>query len=94
MANTLSAAKRARQSEKRRARNAVVKSRVRTLTKNFLRALEEKTPDAAKVTEAFQLATREYDRAFTKKVLTRGHTSRHISRLTKRFQAFTAAASA
>jgi len=90
MANSLSAAKRARQNLVRRARNAAIKSRVRTLTKNFERHLEEKSPDAAKVTEAYQIAVREYDRAWSKKVLKRRNASRHISRLTKKYQAFQA----
>ena len=91
MANTISAAKRARQNVRRRARNAALKSRLRTIHKNFYNALDEKAPDPAAVEEAYRRAVREYDRAWSKKIVKRGNASRHISRITKRFQAFQAA---
>lgn len=91
MANTLSAAKRARQNVRRRARNAALKSRLRTIHKNFLKALEDKSPDATVVEAAYRRAIKEYDRAWSRNIVNRGHASRHISRLTKRFQAFQAA---
>lgn len=88
MANTISAAKRARQNVRRRARNAALKSRLRTIHKNFYGALEAKTPDADAVEVAYRRAIREFDRAWSKGIVKRGNASRHISRLTKRYTAF------
>lgn len=91
MANTLSSAKRARQSETRRLRNAAIKSKVRTLTKKFHHAVEAKNPDAEVVERCYRAAIREFDRAKSRNVLKRNNASRHISRLSKRFNAFQAA---
>jgi small subunit ribosomal protein S20 len=88
VANTLSTAKRARQNEVRRLRNAAIKSKVRTLTKKFIHAIEAKDPDSSVVERCYRSAIREYDRAWTRKVLKRENASRHIARLSKRFNAF------
>ena len=44
-----SAAKRHRQSEKRRIRNRIIKSRVKTLTKGFLSTVSNKEKDEAQI---------------------------------------------
>jgi len=82
MANTDSARKRIRQTEKRTARNKARKSRVRT----FVRKLEEAiaTGDKTVAQEAFRAAQPEMQRAVTKGTLHANTVSRKISRLSAR----------
>ncbi|GGJ26000.1 30S ribosomal protein S20 [Neoroseomonas lacus] len=89
MANTDSARKRIRQTEKRTARNKARKSRVRT----FVRKLEEAiaTGDKAVAQEAFRAAQPEMQRAVTKGTLHANTVSRKISRLSARVKSLGAA---
>lgn len=81
MANHASAIKRHKQSEKRRQRNAAVKSSLRTAVK---KVKESATAGKAEETKAnLQNAISELDRAVSKGVLHRNNASRRISRLTK-----------
>ncbi len=81
MANTKSAEKRIRQSEKRRLMNRQVRSRMRTEIKRFKSLVEEK-----KVEEARTLLPRVYgiiDRTAQKGVIHRNTAARYKSRLTQ-----------
>ncbi|MBI5237994.1 MAG: 30S ribosomal protein S20 [Deltaproteobacteria bacterium] len=80
MANHKSAIKRHRQSEKRRARNASVKSAVRTAIKKVDDAVKAGKAEEAKA--SLLTAVSELDRAAIKGVLHRNNASRRISRLT------------
>ena len=89
MANTDSARKRIRQTEKRTARNKARKSRVRT----FVRSLEEAIAkgDKAAAQEAFRAAQPEMQRAVTTGTLHANTVSRKISRLSARVKSLNAA---
>mgnify|MGYP003613685275 FL=1 len=89
MANTDSARKRIRQTEKRTARNKARKSRVRT----YVRKLEEAiaTGDKTVAQEAFRAAQPEMQRAVTKGTLHANTVSRKISRLSARVKSLGAA---
>ncbi len=89
MANTDSARKRIRQTEKRTARNKARKSRVRT----FVRKLEEAiaSGDKTAAQDAFRAAQPEMQRAATKGTLHANTVSRKISRLSARVKALGAA---
>ncbi len=81
MANHASAIKRHKQSEKRRLRNAGVKSSLRTVVKKVKEAQEAGKADEAKAN--LQKAVSELDKAVTKGVIHRNNASRKISRLTR-----------
>lgn len=81
MANHKSAIKRHTQSEKRRARNASIKSEIRTVVKKTREAAEGAKPADAKT--LLQTAVTLLDRAVSKGTLHRNNASRKISRLTK-----------
>lgn len=81
MANHASAIKRHKQSEKRKLRNAAVKSSLKTAVKKVKEAVTAGKPDEAKTN--LKKAVSELDRAVTKGVLHRNNASRKISRLTK-----------
>jgi small subunit ribosomal protein S20 len=85
MANTASARKRIRQTEKRTARNRARRSRVRT----FLRKVEQAISggDQARAQDAFRAAQPELHRAATKGVLHRNMVARKLSRLSARIKA-------
>jgi small subunit ribosomal protein S20 len=85
MANTASARKRIRQTEKRTIRNRARRSRVRT----FLRKVEQAIAggDKAQAQEAFRAAQPELQRAATKGVFHRNTVSRKLSRLSARIKA-------
>jgi len=85
LATHVSAIKRARQNEKRRVRNKMVKSVVKTHAKKVLQALEEKNHKHA--SEALKIAVPAMQRATSKKVLHKKTVSRKISRLTKKVNA-------
>jgi small subunit ribosomal protein S20 len=78
----LSVLKRARQAEKRRLRNRSVRSKVKTLTKNVLAAIENN--DKAQVDSTLKEAVKAISSAGSKGVLHRNTASRKISRLSKR----------
>ena len=92
MANTASARKRIRQTEKRTARNRARRSRVRT----FLRKVELAISggDQTQAREAFRVAQPELHRAVTKGVLHRNTVARKLSRLSARIKSLGEAQSA
>lgn len=85
MANLPSSIKRARQNVKRRARNRMVRSRVRTFVKKASAAIESGDKDEA--TQAVRQAVSELDRAVKKGVFHRNNAARRKSRLMKRLNA-------
>lgn len=89
MATHPSALKRARQSEKRRKRNAAMKSKLKTLSKKVLRGIETKDP---KVIENFRMAASAIQKASSKKVIHKKTAARWISRLAKKVSTFSPSA--
>jgi len=85
LATHASALKRARQSEKRRLRNKMVKSAIKTHAKKVLQAVEEKNLEKAH--EALTAAIPAIQRASLKRVLHKKTASRKISRLAKKINA-------
>ena len=85
MANTKSAIKRIRQSEKRRARNRVYRGRARTYVKRARMALEDGNVDVAR--SATMEAVSALDIAAEKGVLHRNNASRRKGRLMKQLAA-------
>jgi small subunit ribosomal protein S20 len=81
LANTRSAEKRNRQTQKRRARNQGVRTRVKSAVKAVRETLERGELAAAQ--EAFKMAARVIDKASSKGVVHRNTASRKISRLAK-----------
>jgi small subunit ribosomal protein S20 len=81
LANTPSAEKRNRQTQKRRARNQGVRTRVKSAVKKVRETLERGELAAAQ--EAFKVAARAIDKASSKGVVHRNTASRKISRLAK-----------
>ncbi len=79
MANTKSAQKRNRVAQKRRLRNAAVRTSVRTAIKNAREAIASKDPQ--KATEAIRAAAHTLDRAASKGVLHAKNAARRIARL-------------
>lgn len=92
MANTDSARKRIRQTEKRTARNRARKSRMRT----FLRKVEQAiaSGDKTAAQDAFKAAQPELHRAATKGVIHDNAVARKLSRLSARIKALPLAAQA
>jgi len=77
----LSAEKDARQNEKRRVRNRVVRSRSKTLVKDFVEAVEaKKKPEAEKM---FVELSSYLDNAVTKGILHRNTAARKKSRMNR-----------
>ena len=83
MANTKSAIKAARQSERRRARNRRVMSATRTYVKNARRAIQSGGVEEAQ--EALQRAVMALDKAAQKGIIHRNNAARRKSRLTRQF---------
>lgn len=83
MANTKSAAKRARQNEKRRILNRQVKSRFRNAVRRAERLMA--TGDAEQAQEAVRQAISMIDRAAQKGVIHENQAARHKSRLMARY---------
>jgi len=81
LATHASALKRARQSEKKRLRNASIKSALKTQAKKVLQAVESKKPDEAR--KALSAAIPAFQRAAGKGVIPKKTASRKISHLTK-----------
>ncbi len=79
MANTVSAAKRHRQSLKRKLRNTYVKAEFRAAIKAAREATS--SGDAAKAKEAVRVATRLIDRAASKGVVHSATASRLVARM-------------
>lgn len=88
MANTDSARKRIRQTEKRTARNRARKSRVRTFLRKVELAIAAGDKGAAQ--EAFRAAQPELQRAADKGVIHDNTVARKLSRLSSRIKAIAA----
>ena len=85
MANSLSARKRARQSEKNRLRNASQRSHVRTSIKKVLTAIE--SGDKANAEAAYKAAVPAIDRSVSKGLMHRNKAARHKSRMNSQIRA-------
>jgi len=85
MANTASARKRIRQTERRTERNQARKSRMRTFVKKVELAIAGGDPTQA--AEALRAAQPEMQRAVTKGVAHRNTVARRLSRLSARIKA-------
>ena len=85
MANIKSAIKRIRQSEKRRVRNAAVRSTVRTSLKGARTAIEG--GEAAQARETLLRTIQVLDKAVTKGVIHKNTAARKKSRLTRQLNA-------
>jgi len=81
VANTKSAAKRARQSERRRQHNVALRSRMRTAIKKTTKALA--AGDATQADTAYRVATSAVDTMTSKGLVHRNKAARHKSRLNK-----------
>ena len=79
MANSLSARKRARQSERSRRRNASQRSHVRTAIKNVQKAIASGDKTAAEA--AYKSAVPAIDRSVAKGIMPKNKAARHKSRL-------------
>jgi small subunit ribosomal protein S20 len=87
LATHASAQKRARQSEKRRLRNAARKSVLKTSSKKVFKAVEEKNLEEAR--KALARAIPLIQRVAGKKIIHKKTAARKISRLTKKVNALT-----
>ncbi len=85
MANHLSALKRARQTEKRTARNRANKSRVRTALRKLRAALQSNNREQAEA--LFRTTVSALDKSVQKGVLHKNTASRYKSRLAARVRA-------
>lgn len=85
MANSLSARKRARQSESHRRRNAPHRSRVRTMIKNVIAAIRSGDKEAAET--AYKALVPVIDKSVSKGIMHRNKASRHKSRLNQHLRA-------
>ena len=85
MANSKSAKKRVLINEKNRERNQAVKSRVKTMVKKVLTAVETGEVEASKA--ALVVAYKELDKAVTKGVMKKNTASRKKSRLALKVKA-------
>jgi small subunit ribosomal protein S20 len=90
MANTKSAEKRMRQSEKRRARNRAARAAMRTAVKKVRGAID--AGDAGQAETALKEAVAVIDRSVTKNVVHRNTASRTKSRLSSAVRKAAAAA--
>mgnify|MGYP001465173894 FL=1 len=88
MPNIKSAIKRAKQSEKRRMKNASQKSALRTAVKTAEAAIAQ--TDVEKAKAALLNATRKLDKAVTKGLIHKNAAARKKSRLAKKLNALTA----
>ena len=88
MANIKSAIKRIRQSERRRIRNAAVRSGVRTAVKGTRAALESGSKDESRASLARTVQA--LDKAVTKGILHKNTASRKKSRLARQLNALAA----
>lgn len=81
MANTRTAAKRAKQAIRRRDRNRTVRSEAKTVLKQALTAIQQK--DVAKAKAAYESAVKSLSSAASKGGMPKTRAARKISRLTK-----------
>lgn len=88
MANTKSAAKKAKQAEKHRQQNASLRTRMRTAIKKAVKAV--RSGDAPTANAACQAAVPEIDRMVSKGLIHRNKAARHKSRLNKAAKALKA----
>lgn len=88
MANIKSAAKKARQAEKHRQRNAALRTRMRSAIKKTAKAAG--AGDKAAATAALQVAVPEIDTMVTKGIIHRNKAARHKSRLARAVKALAA----
>ena len=79
MANTRTAAKRARQSLLKKERNTVIKSTLKTILKKALESIEKKDAES---NVKYMDAVKALGKAATKRVIPRARASRKIGRLT------------
>ena len=84
MANTHSAIKRIRSSARKRRRNVLVRSSVRTALKNANAAVQDEPAQSAQVVRR---AVSELDRAAEKGIIHKNNAARRKSRLMKKFNA-------
>ena len=92
MANHKSAVKRAKQSEARRLRNRMRKTRMKNVIKEVQEAISSNSPEL--VMERLRQAVSTIDRTAGKGVIHKNNAARKISRLTRRVQDFLAAKNA
>lgn len=92
MANHKSAVKRAKQSEARRLRNRMRKTRMKNVIKDVQEAISSNSPEL--VMERLRQAVSTIDRTAGKGVIHKNNAARKISRLTRRVQDFLAAKNA
>ena len=85
MANSLSARKRARQSERNRRHNASQRSYVRTAIKNVIKAIGSGDKPAAE--SAYKIAVPAIDRSVSKGIMPKNKAARHKSRLNSHVRA-------
>jgi small subunit ribosomal protein S20 len=85
MANIKSQIRRNRQNEARRARNKSVRSYLKTKSKRFTDTLDD--GDARAAREAFEVASRELDKAAAKGVIHKNKAANKKARLAKRLNA-------
>ena len=85
LANIKSAAKRARQSERRRQHNVALRSKMRTFVKKVLSAVESGDKERAKA--AFAEAVPVIDSASDKGLIHKNKAARHKSRLNQKVKA-------
>jgi small subunit ribosomal protein S20 len=85
VANTKSAAKRAKQSERRRQHNVALRSRMRTAIKKVIKAIEG--GDTAVAATAFRAGAAEVASMVNKGLTHRNKAARHKSRLNKAVKA-------
>ena len=88
VANTKSAAKRAKQGEQRRQHNVGLRSRMRTAIKKVVKAIEG--GDTAAAAAAFKAGAAEVDSMVNKGLTHKNKAARHKSRLNKAVKAITA----
>ncbi len=84
MANHPSALKRIRQNEKKRLRNMSYKSKVKTALKKYLKALEDKAPEASQLLRS---AVSLLDKGVSKGIFHANTASRTVARLSKKLPA-------
>lgn len=89
MANTKSAAKRAKQGERRRQHNVALRSRMRTAIRKVVKAIEDGDTTAAAT--AFKAGAAEVASMVNKGLTHRNKAARHKSRLNKAIKALSAA---
>jgi small subunit ribosomal protein S20 len=92
LANHKSAVKRAKQSEARRLRNRMRKTRMKNVIKDVQEAISSNSPEL--VMERLRQAVSTIDRTAGKGVIHKNNAARKISRLTRRVQDFLAAKNA